>query len=61
MAQGWTTQLEGCIALGEHVGKLGNQHAVLTSRVAVRRFAEEMERKPFVLRIYESGRKAWFQ
>lgn len=59
-ASGWKSQLEGCIALGEHVGKLGKQHAVLSSRAAVRRFADEMERKPFVLRIFSSGRKAWF-
>lgn len=60
-ASGWKTQLEGCIALGEHVGKLGNQHAILNSRAAVRRFADAMERKPFVIRVYSTGREPWFR
>ncbi len=59
-ASGWKTHLEGCVALGEHVGKLGNQHALLSSRPAIRRFSEEMERKPFVIRVYSTGRKPWF-
>lgn len=48
---GKLTQLEGCIALGEKVGIMGGQKALLVSRPAVRRFMEEMNKEPFKLHV----------
>lgn len=39
----------GCILLGDRVGYLGDQRAILNSRVIVRRFMEHMNYEPFVL------------
>lgn len=44
-------QLNGCIALGERVGWMGRQKALLLSAPAVRRFQEFMQHKPFDLEI----------
>ncbi len=50
-ALGYRSQLNGCIALGERLGWLDGQKAVLLSAPAVRRFEEAMQRKPFTLEI----------
>ena len=50
-AKGLRAQLNGCIALGERLGWMDGQKALLLSAPAVRRFEEHMGRKPFVLEI----------
>lgn len=48
---GYKKQLNGCIALGEKLGWMDGQKALLLSVPAVRRFEEHMERQPFKLEI----------
>lgn len=48
---GYKKQLNGCIALGEKLGWMDGQKALLLSISAVRRFEEHMERLPFKLEI----------
>jgi len=43
--------VQGCILLGERVGRINNQRAVLVSRPAVRRFNTAMRMKPFELEV----------
>ena len=50
-ALGYKSQLNGCIALGERLGWLDRQKAVLLSAPAVRRFEEDLNRQPFTLEI----------
>lgn len=47
----WKSQLNGCIALGEKLGWLAGQKAVLVSVPAVRRLHEYTAGKPFDLEI----------
>ena len=51
--KGYKTHVNGCIALGQKRGLLAGQWAVLNSRITVRRFMEEMDNKPFTLKILE--------
>lgn len=44
-------QLNGCITLGERVGLMSGQRAIMVSSPAVRRFEMMMDRKPFELEI----------
>lgn len=44
-------QLNGCIALGERLGHIDGQKAVLLSAPAVRRLEEHFAGKPFTLEI----------
>ena len=48
---GFKSHVEGCILLGEKVGTLDKQRAVLVSRPAVTRFMRALEEKPFTLEI----------
>jgi hypothetical protein len=48
---GYRAQLNGCIALGERLGWLNGQKALLLSAPAMRRFESHMGRKPFTLEI----------
>lgn len=53
---GWTTELQGCIAVGERRGRMLNaagqsQRAVLVSRPALRRFMLGMAGEPFTLEV----------
>lgn len=50
-ALGYKSQLNGCIALGERLGWLDRQKAVLLSAPAVRRFEEAMNHRPFILEV----------
>ena len=52
-AAGYKAQLQGCVALGDKLGWLGGQKAILLSAPAVRRFEALMEYKPFRLVIEE--------
>lgn len=49
--KGFRKQVHGCIALGEKLGWLGGQKAVLVSRPAMRRFEDITSGKPFELEI----------
>lgn len=48
---GLKCQLNGCIALGEKLGWINGQKALLLSAPAMRRFESFMERKPFMLEV----------
>jgi hypothetical protein len=51
LEKGFRSQLNGCIALGERLGWIEGQKAVLVSVSAVRRLEELMGGKPFLLEI----------
>ena len=51
--QGFRTQLNGCVSLGEKLGWLDKQKALLLSAPAVRKFESHMERKPFLLEVID--------
>jgi hypothetical protein len=45
------SDLLGCIGLGESIGYLGGQRALLQSGVAVNQFVDKMKKQPFTLTI----------
>jgi len=47
----WRKQLHGCIALGEKLGWMDKQKAVLLSAPAVTKLENTLERQPFTLEI----------
>lgn len=49
--EGYKTHVAGCILLGEKHGWLGEQRAVLNSRVAVRKFVNHMGYNEFLLKV----------
>jgi hypothetical protein len=53
-AKGFRAQLNGCIALGERLGWLGGQKAVLLSAPAVRRLEAYFCGKSFTLEIRDA-------
>ena len=53
VTKGFRTHLLGCVALGMYTGTLGNQRAVLCSRVAVSAFNRALKGEPFTLTIKE--------
>lgn len=48
---GFKWQLNGCIALGQRLGSLAGQKAVLISRPAIRQFEQRIEGQTFTLEI----------
>lgn len=50
-AKGFHCQLNGCISIGERLGWIDRQKAVLLSQPAVRRLEEYFRRRPFILEI----------
>jgi len=50
-AKGYYCQLNGCIALGERLGWMDRQKALLLSAPAVREFETHMQQQPFELEI----------
>jgi hypothetical protein len=52
--EGKKCQLEGCIALGLEVGELEGQKALLSSKDAIAKFHEHMNREPFQLVIHNA-------
>lgn len=50
-SKGFLSHLYGCIALGEHVGVMGRQKAILVSRPAVREFERMMAGQSFQLEV----------
>lgn len=49
--KGYKAQLQGCIALGERIGYIGKQKALLVSKPAVSHLELIMEGKPFMLEV----------
>ncbi len=49
--KGLKTHVAGCILLGKKHGQLGDQRAILNSRVAVRAFTNHMMFDPFMLNV----------
>lgn len=47
--KGWKTHSEGCLLFGKARGWIGNQRAVLNSRLAQREFQRVMNNEPFKL------------
>ncbi len=54
VARKYLSQLNGCIALGERMGWIDGQKAVLMSAPATRRFESLMAGKPFTLEIVDA-------
>lgn len=54
--KGWHSQLNGCIALGERLGWIDGQKAVLVSVSAVRRVEQYFGGRPFLLEIRDPER-----
>lgn len=52
---GFKCQLNGCIALGERLGWIDGQKAVLVSVPAVRRLADHFGGRPFLIEIRDPG------
>ena len=50
-AMGFRAQLNGCVALGERLGTIASQRALLLSAPAVRRFEALTRGKPFELEV----------
>lgn len=48
---GLRKQVNGCIALGEKIGVLEGQKALIMSKPAIRRFEQKMNKKTFTLEI----------
>ena len=51
---GWKAQLLGCISLGEQLGTIDKQQAILLSRPAVRRLEDGMDGEPFKLEVRDA-------
>lgn len=49
--KGYKKQLEGCIALGDKIGFMNGQRALLLSTPAIRRFEALMDEQDFILEI----------
>jgi hypothetical protein len=50
-ALGFKSQLQGCVALGEKLGKFDGQKGLVLSAPAVRRFEMFLRQQPFTLEI----------
>ena len=53
-SKGFKTHVMGCILLGQKMGFLGGQRAILNSRITVRRFLDEMDYNKFKLNVLEN-------
>jgi len=53
--KGLKAQLNGCIALGEKLGTIDGQKALLVSSPAIRRFEAALNGRPFELEIMEDN------
>jgi Family of unknown function (DUF5675) len=54
VSKGFKSHVMGCILLGQKMGFLAGQRAVLNSRITVRRFMEEMGYDQFELNVLDS-------
>lgn len=50
---GYKAQLNGCIALGEKLGTIEGQRAILLSASAMRKFETALNYEPFELEVIE--------
>lgn len=51
---GFKAQLNGCIALGEKLGTMNGQKALLLSAPAMRKFEVYMNKKSFILEVHDA-------
>lgn len=56
-SKNYRCQLNGCIALGEKLGVMGGQKALLVSAPALRRFEQHMSLQPFTLQIIDKEKQ----
>lgn len=54
VSKGLKSQLNGCIALGVKVGPLEGQKALLSSKISVTAFVQDLKEEPFELTIVEA-------
>lgn len=52
--RGYKSDVQGCILLGDHIGTLAGQTAILNSRATVRAFIKHMQAAPFLLKVEPS-------
>ena len=52
-SKGYVAQLRGCISLGEKIGSIRRQKALLISRPAISTFETVLQRQTFLLRIVD--------
>jgi hypothetical protein len=52
--KGYKTHVNGCILLGKKMGFLGEQRAILNSRITVRKFMNHMKMDKFEMTIMEA-------
>lgn len=57
-SKGYKTHVNGCILLGKKHGFLGEQRAVLNSRITIRKFMNFMQYEPFTLHVVGGMRTA---
>jgi hypothetical protein len=57
-SKGYKTHVNGCILLGKKHGFLGEQRAVLNSRITIRKFMNFMQYEPFTLYVVGGMRTA---
>lgn len=55
VTKGYRSQLNGCIALGQKLGWMDGQRAVLISRPAVYDFTKALDGAPFLLEVSQCG------
>lgn len=55
--KGYRSHVNGCILLGQSIGFLDNQTAVLNSRITVKKFMNVLNYKKFKLQILENFKK----
>ena len=51
MSKGFKANSEGCPVLGNAIGEIAGQRAVLSSRDALVRFMDDLEGEPFILNV----------
>ncbi len=54
-SKGYKSHVRGCILLGQKMGTLGGQKAVLNSRVTVNKFMRTTDMQPFDLHVIGQG------
>jgi len=52
-SKGFKTHTNGCILLGKSKGYIGDQRAILNSRITIRKFMNVMGNEPFKLEVIE--------
>jgi hypothetical protein len=53
--KGWKSDVKGCILLGNEMGEIEGQLAILNSRVTVQAFEKLMNKQPFTLNVVDQN------